>query len=132
MPRVPTRFHGERSVHQLPEYRRTMGLLRDAKTSGGCEQPIQRYPVLSVHVFRPQNRKRSQMSKLTNKIEAHDRRVCEVLENKKYTVDYFQREYNWQKRHIEQLITDLTNAFSNEYEEGDARTEGENYNNYYL
>ena len=35
------------------------------------------------------------MSKLTNKIEAHDRKVCEVLENKKYVVDYFQREYNW-------------------------------------
>jgi uncharacterized protein with ParB-like and HNH nuclease domain len=72
------------------------------------------------------------MSKLTNKIEAHDRTVSLVLENKKYTVDYFQREYNWQKRHIEQLITDLTNAFLNEYEEGDDRKEGENYNNYYL
>jgi len=72
------------------------------------------------------------MSKLTNKIEAHDRTVSLVLENKKYTVDYFQREYNWQKKHIEQLITDLTNAFLNEYKEGDARKEGENYNNYYL
>lgn len=72
------------------------------------------------------------MSKLANKIEAHDRTVSLVLENKKYTVDYFQREYNWQKRHIEQLITDLTNAFLNEYEEGDDRKEGENYNNYYL
>lgn len=72
------------------------------------------------------------MSKLTNKIEAHDRKVSEVLENKKYTIDYFQREYNWQRRHIEQLINDLTSAFLNEYQEGDARTEGENYNNYYL
>lgn len=72
------------------------------------------------------------MSKLTNKIEAHDRKVSEVLENKKYTVDYFQREYNWQKRHIEQLITDLTSVFLNEYQDGHARTEGENYNNYYL
>ena len=72
------------------------------------------------------------MSKLTNKIEARDRKVCEVLENKKYVVDYFQREYNWQRRHIEQLITDLTNAFLNEYHEGDKRTDGENYNNYYL
>ncbi|HWQ92667.1 MAG TPA: DUF262 domain-containing protein [Clostridia bacterium] len=72
------------------------------------------------------------MSKLTNKIEAHDRKVSEVLDNKKYTVDYFQREYNWQKRHIEQLVIDLTSAFLDEYEDGDARTEGENYNNYYL
>ena len=72
------------------------------------------------------------MSKLTNKIEAHDRTVAYVLEDKKYTVDYFQREYNWQRRHIEQLITDLTGAFLSEYEDGDLRTEGENYNNYYL
>ena len=72
------------------------------------------------------------MSKLTNKIEAHDRKVSEVLESKKYTVDYFQREYNWQRRHIEQLINDLTGSFLNEYQQGDNRTEGENYNNYYL
>lgn len=50
------------------------------------------------------------MSKLTNKIEAHDRTIALVLENKKYTVDYFQREYNWQRRHIEQLIIGHTTA----------------------
>lgn len=72
------------------------------------------------------------MSKLTNKIEAHDRTIALVLENKKYTVDYFQREYNWQRRHIEQLVTDLTSAFLGEYKPGDSRSEGENYNNYYL
>jgi uncharacterized protein with ParB-like and HNH nuclease domain len=72
------------------------------------------------------------MSKLTNKIEAHDRTVSLVLENKKYTVDYFQREYNWQKKHIEQLVVDLTGAFLNEYAEGDSRAVGADYNNYYL
>jgi len=73
-----------------------------------------------------------QMSKLTNKIEAHDRTVSLVLENKKYTVDYFQREYNWQKKHIDQLVGDLTGAFLNEYTEGDSRDDGGDYNNYYL
>jgi uncharacterized protein with ParB-like and HNH nuclease domain len=72
------------------------------------------------------------MSKLTNKIEAHDRSISEVLNEKKYTVDYFQREYNWEQRHIEQLVTDLTGAFLNEFTPGDARSDGENYNNYYL
>src|ERR1035438_7267743 len=72
------------------------------------------------------------LSKLSNKIDAHDRTISYVLEDKKYTVDYFQREYNWQRRHIEQLIADLTNAFLNEYKEGDGREKGENYNNYYL
>ena len=72
------------------------------------------------------------MSKLENKIEAHDRTVFQVLNEKKYTVDYFQREYNWQKKHIEQLITDLTSSFLQEYTPGDPRTKGEDYNNYYL
>lgn len=72
------------------------------------------------------------MSKLTNKIEANNQTVFQVLEKKKYTVDYFQREYNWQDRHIEQLVSDLTSAFLNEYKAGDKRSDGENYNNYYL
>ncbi len=72
------------------------------------------------------------MSKLQNKIEANDKTVFQVLNENKYTVDYFQREYNWQKKHIEQLITDLTSSFVQEYTPGDKREEGENYNNYYL
>lgn len=72
------------------------------------------------------------MSKLKNKIDANDRTINEVLEKKKYTVDYFQREYSWEQKHIEQLISDLTISFLNEYSEGDSRSEGENYNNYYM
>jgi len=72
------------------------------------------------------------MSKLANKIEAHDRTVFEVLDRKKYTVDFFQREYNWGEKHIEQLISDLTAAFLNEYTPGDSREAGANYNSYYL
>ena len=72
------------------------------------------------------------MSKLTHKIDANDRTVSEVLNGKKYTVGYFQREYNWESKHIEQLVTDLTSAFLNEYTPGDSRQKGEEYNNYYL
>lgn len=72
------------------------------------------------------------MSKLKNKIEANDKTISEVLNEKKYTVDYFQREYSWEQKHIEQLVSDLTTSFLNEYTEGDARTAGENYNNYYM
>ncbi len=72
------------------------------------------------------------MSKLNQKIEARDRNVQEVLYKKKYTVDYFQREFNWEAKHIEQLVTDLSTAFLNEYTPGDTRESGEQYNNYYL
>lgn len=71
--------------------------------------------------------------KIENKIEANDRQVDQVLNGKKYAVDYFQREYNWEEKHIEQLVTDLTGAFLNEYFEGHSRTEdAPNYNSYFL
>ena len=72
------------------------------------------------------------MSKLTNKIEANDRTINDVLNEQKYTVDYFQREYSWGQKHIEQLVSDLTISFLQEYSEGDTRSDGENYNNYYM
>ena len=72
------------------------------------------------------------MSRLENKIEAKDRSIVEVLDNKKYTVDYYQREFSWQKKHIEQLVTDLSTTFLNEYNSQHERSEVENYNSYYL
>lgn len=73
------------------------------------------------------------MTQLTNKIDADDRTISEVLAGKKYAVDFFQREFSWKRPHIEQLITDLTSAFLDEYSEGDSREqEGAGYNNYYL
>ena len=72
------------------------------------------------------------MSKLTNKIDANDRTIYDVLNEQKYTVDYFQREFSWGQKHIEQLVSDLTIAFLQEYKKGDARSDGENYNNYYM
>jgi uncharacterized protein with ParB-like and HNH nuclease domain len=72
------------------------------------------------------------MSKDEHKIDADDRTVFDVLNERKYTVDYFQREYSWQQRHIEQLVTDLTSTFLDVYNENDPRTAVEHYNNYYL
>lgn len=72
------------------------------------------------------------MSKDDHKIDADDRNVFEVLNERKYTVDYFQREYSWEQKHIEQLVTDLTSTFIDVYTEGDPRTAVEHYSNYYL
>ncbi len=72
------------------------------------------------------------MSKLENKIEARHRSLFDILSEQKYTVDYFQREYSWGQNHIEELVTDLTSTFLNEYTPGDKRDQGSDYNNYYL
>ena len=72
------------------------------------------------------------MGKDDHKIDADDRNVFDVLNERKYTVDYFQREFSWQQKHIEQLVTDLTATFLDVYIEGDSRTAVEHYNKYYL
>ena len=72
------------------------------------------------------------MSKDDHNIDADDGTVFDVLNERKYTVDYFQREYSWQQKHVEQLITDLTSTFLDVYTEGDPRTAVEHYNKYYL
>ena len=72
------------------------------------------------------------MSKDDHKIDADDRNVFDVLNERKYTVDYFQREYSWEQKHVEQLVTDLTSTFLDVYTEGNPRADVEHYNNYYL
>lgn len=76
--------------------------------------------------------KETTMSKENHKIDADDRTVFDVLNERKYTVDYFQREYSWEQKHIEQLVTDLTSTFLDVYTEGDHRGSVEHYSNYYL
>jgi len=72
------------------------------------------------------------MNQDNHKIDADDRNVFDVLNERKYTVDYFQREYSWEKKHLDQLVTDLTSTFLDVYTEGGPRADVENYNNYYL
>src|SRR5688500_14815351 len=72
------------------------------------------------------------MSRDDHKIDADDRRVFDILNERKYTVDYFQREYSCEQKHIDQLVTDLTSTFLDVYTEGDPRTAVEHYNNYFL
>lgn len=72
------------------------------------------------------------MSKDNHKIDADDRSVFDVLNERKYTVDYFQREYSWQKKHIEQLVTDLTSTFMDVHDPENDREAVEHYDNYYL
>jgi uncharacterized protein with ParB-like and HNH nuclease domain len=44
-------------------------------------------------------------------IDAKARNVRELLGGKKYTIDYFQREYRWRLKEMGELITDLTGRF---------------------
>ena len=66
-----------------------------------------------------------------NKITAHAGNIRNLLNNK-YTVQYYQREYNWETKQIEELIEDLTNEFNEFYKDGDRQMDVRNYGDYFL
>ena len=66
-----------------------------------------------------------------NKITAHAVNIRTLLNNK-YTVQYYQREYNWETKQIEELIEDLTNEFNEFYKDGDRQMDVRNYGDYFL
>lgn len=67
-----------------------------------------------------------------NKIEAREKSLSDLLTNKKYTIHYYQREYRWGARQVLELISDLTDEFFNNYQDGDERFDGEKYGFYYM
>ena len=61
-----------------------------------------------------------------------DAKTINDLLREKYTLDYYQREYRWQKNQVTDLIDDLTSKFFNNYQEGDQRNQVESYDHYFL
>jgi len=72
------------------------------------------------------------LSETVSFIIAKAKSIREILDNEKYEVDVFQREFAWKKKQIEQLLEDLTNKFFTNYEENHDRHEVQNYSKYYL
>ena len=58
--------------------------------------------------------------------------ISEVLANKKYAIDYYQREYKWEPKQIAELVTDLTSKFLQLYEPEHSRKRVAKYPGYYL
>lgn len=69
---------------------------------------------------------------LRNKIEASDTSISTLLKDQKFYIDYFQREYRWQRKHIRLLIEDLTSTFLKSYKPTDKRPAVANYQSYYI
>lgn len=61
------------------------------------------------------------------KIDGSPKTLKELLLNTKYSIHYYQREYQWQKKQIEEMVEDLTSEFLNFYQEGDDRINVKDY-----
>ena len=66
------------------------------------------------------------------KIEGSPKSLKQLLQNTKYSISYYQREYMWQRKHIEELIDDLTSEFLNYYDLGDDRQKVQDYGAYFM
>lgn len=69
---------------------------------------------------------------VTKAIDAEDHPLKEILSGKKYTVDYFQREYRWEKEHIEQMLSDLIFEFNNNHQDSHTEVDVEKYKTYFM
>ncbi|MCY3830955.1 MAG: DUF262 domain-containing protein [Rhodospirillaceae bacterium] len=66
-----------------------------------------------------------------NKILGDAKSVRSLL-GEKYRIDYYQRDYKWELKHIRELIEDLTTRFLQEFEFGHERKAVANYGKYFL
>jgi hypothetical protein len=58
--------------------------------------------------------------------------VRELLAGRKYSIDYYQREYKWQTKQVAELIYDLGTKFRESYEPGHDREAVAGYGHYFL
>ena len=65
-------------------------------------------------------------------ISGKEKTVSELLANKHYTIDYYQREYKWQEKQLQELIEDLTGRFDGKYDPSHERSEINKYGQYFL
>jgi uncharacterized protein with ParB-like and HNH nuclease domain len=65
-------------------------------------------------------------------IDGKAKSISELLQGKHYGIDYYQRQYKWGRKHVEDLVGDLTSAFREVYDESHDLGEVERYPGYFL
>jgi hypothetical protein len=68
----------------------------------------------------------------SREIDGKGRTVRELLAGRKYSIDYYQREYKWQQKQLAELIDDLAAKFLESHEEGNERRAVADYGHYFL
>src|SRR6266498_760451 len=74
----------------------------------------------------------SEETKAQREIRGVSKTVRELLTNMKYSIDYYQREYKWTTKQVQELLEDLIGRFEEDYDEAHERHEVANYGHYFL
>lgn len=66
------------------------------------------------------------------KILGAPKSIRELFTGVKYSIHYYQREYQWQRKQVEELVEDLTGEFMDYYVDTHERNEVEKYGHYFM
>ena len=66
------------------------------------------------------------------KILGDAKNIRALLGGAKFSIDYYQREYRWEKKQITELLNDLCDKFLESHEAGNERSAVANYGRYFL
>src|SRR6266705_2089633 len=72
------------------------------------------------------------MNSTSREIDGDGRTVRQLLANRKYSIDYYQREYKWQRKQVAELLEDLAAKFLDSYEASHERNAVADYGHYFL
>ena len=65
-------------------------------------------------------------------INPHYRTVQQLLQSQSFAIDEYQREYKWEKKNIDELLSDLQAKFFAHYKTGADTTAVSTYGEYFL
>ena len=65
-------------------------------------------------------------------LQAQAKNIRTLLANKKFGIDYYQREYRWERKHVAEMIADLAQVFLENHRQGDRPTAVMKYDGYFL
>src|SRR5713101_8122113 len=68
----------------------------------------------------------------SREIDGKSRTVRELLAGRKYSIDYYQREFKWQQKQVAELLDDLAAKFLESHEENNERITVVDYGHYFL
>ena len=72
------------------------------------------------------------MNSTSREIDGDGRTIRQLLANRKYSIDYYQREYKWQRKQVAELLEDLAAKFLDSYDPGHDRKAVASYGHYFL
>jgi len=65
-------------------------------------------------------------------IRGRAKNIRELLQNARFGIDYFQREYRWGDKQVSEALDDLTNAFRTSREDHGASRDPADHDRYFL